>query len=84
MYAAELYSLATPRQIQVPGSILIGGLFPIHESSRNTSGSTLCGRIKADQGVQRMVSMLYALEQINKNHRILPGIQLGAQILDSW
>nr|CAD2185391.1 unnamed protein product [Meloidogyne enterolobii] len=77
------FSSATPRQIQVPGSILIGGLFPIHESSRNTSGSTLCGRIKADQGVQRMVSMLYALEQINKNHRILPGIQLGAQILDS-
>uniref|UniRef100_A0A1I8BZ73 ANF_receptor domain-containing protein n=1 Tax=Meloidogyne hapla TaxID=6305 RepID=A0A1I8BZ73_MELHA len=74
---------AAPRQIHLPGFVLIGGLFPIHESSRNASGSSLCGRIKADQGVQRMVSMLYALEQINKNHRILPGVQLGAQILDT-
>ncbi|KAF7637034.1 G_PROTEIN_RECEP_F3_4 domain-containing protein [Meloidogyne graminicola] len=74
---------AIPRQVVIPGSVLLGGLFPIHESSRNASGSSLCGRIKADQGVQRMVSMLYAIEQINKNYRILPGIPLGAQILDS-
>lgn len=46
---------ASHRQVIVPGDILIGGLFPIHEGSRNASGSSLCGRIKADQGVQRMV-----------------------------
>ena len=53
---------AAPRQVLVPGLVLIGGLFPIHESSRNASGSSLCGRIKADQGVQRMVNFIFKSE----------------------
>lgn len=63
------------------GDILLGGLFPIHAGGRNASQ---CGRIKADQGVQRMVAMLYALDTINEDQLILPGIRLGAQILDTW
>lgn len=69
------------RQILVPGDIVLGGLFPIHEAGLN---ATQCGRIKADQGVQRMVAMLYALEAVNNDPNILPGIRLGAQILDTW
>lgn len=69
------------RQVYLPGDIVLGGLFPIHEAGRNASQ---CGKIKANQGVQRMVAMLYALEEINRNPDVLPGIQLGAQILDSW
>lgn len=34
---------------------------------------------KADQGVQRMVAMLYALEAINADDALLPGIRLGAR-----
>lgn len=70
------------RQVLVPGKIILGGLFPVHEAGRNAS--TQCGRIKADQGVQRLVAMLFALDAINRNPNILPGIQLGAQILDTW
>uniref|UniRef100_A0AC34Q211 G-protein coupled receptors family 3 profile domain-containing protein n=1 Tax=Panagrolaimus sp. JU765 TaxID=591449 RepID=A0AC34Q211_9BILA len=71
---------AAVRQVYLEGDIMIGGLFPIHEAGRNASQ---CGRIKADQGVQRMVAMLFTLEAINKNPHVLPGIKLGAQILDT-
>lgn len=56
------------------------GLFPIHKSGRN---NTQCGAIKADQGLQRMAAMLYALKLVNEDPDILPGIKLGAQILDT-
>ncbi|KAI1732777.1 7 transmembrane sweet-taste receptor of 3 GCPR domain-containing protein [Ditylenchus destructor] len=72
---------AANRQVLLPGDIILGGLFPIHEAGRNATMQ--CGRIKADQGVQRMVAMLFALEHINSNSKLLPGIQLGAQILDT-
>uniref|UniRef100_A0AC35ESF6 Receptor ligand binding region domain-containing protein n=1 Tax=Panagrolaimus sp. PS1159 TaxID=55785 RepID=A0AC35ESF6_9BILA len=68
------------RQVHLSGDIILGGLFPIHAAGRNASQ---CGTIKADQGVQRMVAMLYSLEVINQNPHLLPDIQLGAQILDS-
>nr|CDJ81180.1 Extracellular ligand-binding receptor and GPCR domain containing protein [Haemonchus contortus] len=71
---------STVRQVTVPGEIVLGGLFPIHEAGRNGSH---CGKIKADQGVQRMVAMLYALEKINQDHTVLPQASLGAQILDT-
>ncbi|ETN68417.1 7 transmembrane receptor, partial [Necator americanus] len=68
------------RQVAVPGEIVLGGLFPIHEAGRNGSQ---CGKIKADQGVQRMVAMLYALEKVNQDNTLLPQASLGAQILDT-
>lgn len=49
--------MAGSREIFIPGDIILGGLFPIHEAGRNVSSQ--CGRIKADQGVQRMVAMLF-------------------------
>ncbi|CAD5226266.1 unnamed protein product [Bursaphelenchus xylophilus] len=68
------------RQVLVEGDLMLGGLFPIHESGRSAQQ---CGRIKADQGVQRMVAMLFALEEINTRNDILPDLRLGAQILDT-
>lgn len=31
-----------------------------------------------------MVAMLFALEQINREGKLLPQAKLGAQILDTW
>ncbi|WKY04772.1 hypothetical protein Q1695_005634 [Nippostrongylus brasiliensis] len=80
----QLHVIATiataVRQLTVPGEIVLGGLFPIHEAGRNGSH---CGKIKADQGVQRMVAMLYALEKVNQDITVLPQASLGAQILDT-
>uniref|UniRef100_A0A0M3HUT6 ANF_receptor domain-containing protein n=1 Tax=Ascaris lumbricoides TaxID=6252 RepID=A0A0M3HUT6_ASCLU len=67
-------------QVLVRGDILLGGLFPVHEAGLNGSE---CGLLKAAQGVQRLQAMLFALEAVNADNTVLPGIALGAQILDT-
>lgn len=34
--------------------------------------------------MQRMVAMLFALDDINSKMKLLPSATLGAQILDTW
>lgn len=64
----------------VEGNIMIGGLFPVHKRG---SGSAPCGEISTTRGIQRLEAMLYALDEINKNTSMLPGLKLGAVILDT-
>ena len=68
------------KQIVIRGDIMIGGLFPMHEKG---SGSDVCGAIKEDKGIQRVEAMLFALDRINRSSEILPGVNLGAHILDT-
>lgn len=42
-----------------------------------------CGEINRDRGIQRLEAMLYALDRINADAQLLPGIKLGAILLDS-
>lgn len=63
----------------VPGDIVLGGLFPIHEKGERTR----CGKINKDRGVQRLEAMLFAIDRINKDPALLNGIRLGATILDT-
>ncbi|PAV63999.1 hypothetical protein WR25_00258 [Diploscapter pachys] len=65
--------------MRVPGELVLGGLFPIHEAGRNATHQ--CGKIKVDQGVQRMIAMLFAIEMVNKNRAVQTSI--GATILDT-
>lgn len=65
----------------LPGDILLGGLFPIHQKS-NIPGKE-CGSIDSQHGIQRLEAMLFALDNINSRHDILPNITIGAKILDS-
>ena len=48
-------------------------------------GKTLqiCGTIKGEKGIQRAEAMLYAIDRINANASLLPGVQLGCHILDT-
>lgn len=46
-------------------------------------GTEDCGVINEERGIQRLEAMLLALDEINSSDRILPGIQLGAHILDT-
>lgn len=69
------------RQVFLKGDIMLGGLFPVHEAGLNGSE---CGILKAAQGVQRLQAMIYALDLVNSDNTTLPGIVLGAQILDTW
>ncbi|KAK0179971.1 hypothetical protein PV327_005663 [Microctonus hyperodae] len=64
--------------ILIPGDIVLGGLFPVHEK-----GDVTCGPKVYHRGVQRLEAMLFAVDQINREQKILPGISLGVHILDT-
>ncbi|XP_067907482.1 glutamate receptor, metabotropic 2a [Heterodontus francisci] len=68
------------KEIAIEGDLVIGGLFPVHEKG---NGLEDCGRINEQRGIQRLEAMLFALDAINKDATILPGIKLGAHILDT-
>lgn len=67
-------------EIIMEGDLVIGGLFPVHQKG---DGMEDCGKINEARGIQRLEAMLLALDEINSSEHILPGLQLGAHILDS-
>ena len=67
-------------EVKIEGDIVLGGLFPMHEMGQ---GGDLCGAIKEEKGIQRLEAMLYAIDRINSNRKILKGIKLGVHILDT-
>lgn len=81
--ASPRYVPALPgakREIILDGDLVIGGLFPVHEKGEGTQD---CGKINEQRGIQRLEAMLLALDEINQDNRILPGLKLGAHILDT-
>ena len=78
-------SLVRTRQIEdkklrLDGDIIFGGLFPMHEKGKN---GEYCGMIKKEKGIQRLEAMLFAVEKINNNMSLLPGLTIGVHILDT-
>jgi hypothetical protein len=71
---------STSRSARRTGNVILGGLFPVHEYG---SPREPCGAISEYRGVQRLEAMLFAIEQINNQKNLLPGIELGALILDT-
>ncbi|XP_078518360.1 metabotropic glutamate receptor 2 [Lissotriton helveticus] len=74
------YSIVVKKEISIEGDLVIGGLFPVHEKGTPTEE---CGKINEHRGIQRLEAMLFALDEINRDPRILPGIKLGVHILDT-
>ncbi|XP_071810181.1 metabotropic glutamate receptor 3-like isoform X1 [Asterias amurensis] len=72
--------VAAGQTLRVDGDIVLGGLFPIHEKGKNES---ICGDINQDRGIQRLEAMLFAIDLINNDTNILPGIEIGAEIRDT-
>ncbi|XP_013401727.1 metabotropic glutamate receptor-like, partial [Lingula anatina] len=68
------------KKLKLPGDIIFGGLFPMHE--KGPVGKN-CGKVKEEKGIQRMEAMLYAVDKINNDDSILPNITLGVHILDT-
>ncbi|XP_046405665.1 metabotropic glutamate receptor 6 [Ischnura elegans] len=71
--------------IRLPGDIILGGIFPMHEAvgGRGEEAGGPCGAVKEEKGVQRLEAMLYAVDEINEDAELLPGVSLGTLILDS-
>ncbi|ENN80254.1 hypothetical protein YQE_03249, partial [Dendroctonus ponderosae] len=63
----------------IPGDIVLGGLFPVHERGEKTP----CGNKIYNRGIQRMEAMMFAIDRINADPTILPNITLGAHIIDT-
>lgn len=63
----------------IPGDIILGGLFPVHEKGEKTP----CGQKIYHRGIQRMEAMMFAIDRINSDRNILPNLTIGAHILDT-
>ncbi|KAM9759777.1 taste receptor type 1 member 3 isoform 2-T2 [Menidia menidia] len=69
------------------GNIKFGGLFPINEQTNNLSLITEPNSIKCESvnkyGLGLALAMKYAMDEINGNPNLLPGIKLGYEIYDT-
>lgn len=63
------------------GDIIIGGLFAIHKKSKKSENE--CGEFNELNGYQYMEAMMFAIDKINRDEKILPNITLGTQIYDT-
>ncbi|XP_052781155.1 metabotropic glutamate receptor 8-like isoform X3 [Mya arenaria] len=52
----------------------------MHEKGQNGAN---CGDIKREKGIQRLEAMLCAVDSINRDPDILPGLKIGVHILDT-
>lgn len=66
--------------LTLEGDLVLGGLFPVHQKG---SLAEECGPVNEHRGIQRLEAMLFALDRINRDPHLLPGVRLGAHILDS-
>jgi hypothetical protein len=79
--AIDNYS-SNGKLIRTPGEFVLGGIFPMHEH-RSSDREYPCGAIKEEKGIQRLEAMLYAIDEINRDDKLLPNITLGTVIIDS-
>nr|XP_027198972.1 metabotropic glutamate receptor 3-like [Dermatophagoides pteronyssinus] len=63
---------------EVHGNITLGGLMMVHERE----DQKICGPIMPQGGIQALEAMLHTIDYVNSQPNILPGITLGAYILD--
>lgn len=71
-------------KVRIPGDIMIGALFPIHEQPTVvTAFARQCGSVREQYGIHRIEMLIRTIEEINKNPSILPGIRLGIDARDT-
>lgn len=66
--------------ISSPGKAIIAGLLPIHQIYNQQEDK--CNDID-DQGFHLIIAMIFAIEQVNNDPRLLPGVTLGYDIRDT-
>lgn len=76
---AAAQSSSAASSIQLPGDIILGGLFPVHVKGERTP----CGSAVYNRGIQRLEAMLFAVDKINREGKLLPGIRLGVNVVDT-
>ncbi|XP_070568438.1 metabotropic glutamate receptor 3-like [Ptychodera flava] len=79
MSTANHYPNLAGVKYSMPGDLIIGGLFPLHDYSDQRQ----CTSLRDLGTLLRVESMVYAIEEINNNTDILPNITIGFEIYDT-
>jgi hypothetical protein len=77
---SEEMSLHWPvkREAVVEGDLVLGGLMMVHEREDIHT----CGPIMPQGGIQALETMLYTLDVLNRDPKMIPNVSIGAHILD--
>ncbi|KAG7244746.1 hypothetical protein INR49_029765, partial [Caranx melampygus] len=86
-YSPKWYQNISTNLFHLPGDIVLGGLFPINDLTSNLSqriepNNISCERLN-EHGLGLALVMKYAVDEINGEQILLPGIKLGYRIYDS-
>ncbi|XP_031590916.2 LOW QUALITY PROTEIN: taste receptor type 1 member 3-like [Oreochromis aureus] len=83
----EWVSNISTNLFSLSGDIMLGGLFPINDVTSNLSDITEPNQIRCESVNKRVlglaIAMKYAVDGINGNQTLLPGIKLGYEIYDT-
>ncbi|XP_042874253.1 uncharacterized protein LOC122254577 isoform X2 [Penaeus japonicus] len=66
--------------IESPDQLYILATFNVHERGDKPLE---CGPLRGDRGIQSVEALLWSLERVNSDPDILPGMKLGAIVLDA-
>uniref|UniRef100_A0A4W4FKI7 G-protein coupled receptors family 3 profile domain-containing protein n=1 Tax=Electrophorus electricus TaxID=8005 RepID=A0A4W4FKI7_ELEEL len=78
-----------PQVLELDGDVILGGLFPLHyialEPDHAFTDHVLHRRCSGFdlRAFRWFMTMVFAIEEINRNPSLLPGVKLGYRILDS-
>ncbi|XP_063826467.1 metabotropic glutamate receptor 1-like [Ostrinia nubilalis] len=71
------------RRAVVAGEVRFGALFAVHGAPVEARAGSRCGAVREHYGIQRVEATLRALDAINADAALLPGLRLGAELRDS-
>ncbi|CAI5687572.1 unnamed protein product [Oreochromis niloticus] len=83
----EWVSNISTNLFSLSGDIMLGGLFPINDVTSSLSDITEPNQIRCESvnnlGLGLAIAMKYAVDEINGNQTLLPGIKMGYEIYDT-
>ena len=64
-------------------TFVLGGLFPIHSDNSTESQVSQCGEVRWEGDLEQVEAMLFAIDKVNVDPDLLPGVELGYDVRDT-